>query len=177
MKKITIDYEADFWEGPIKHSCISLIDAFFKMDDLPTVKDTLNKQIIFSAKHKVLTKDNPSLIFHYYLCMRSFIRACYELQLRTRQFRLKDPPEYTSKLLQGSLTDEEYANPFLVFKKAFKKFTLKEFEYYHTQLTYFSLSHYADDPEPKITHLFIYLQKMLDAGQIICERGIEKIKR
>ncbi len=72
---------------------------------------------------------------------------------------------------------DEYDNPFLVFQKAFKEFTLKEFEYFNTQIVYFSLGAYSDEPEANIITLFIHLNKMLDAAQIIRERGIEKIKK
>lgn len=176
MKK-KIDFGSAFWDGSTKHSCITLIEAFFNMDDLPTVKARLNETVTFSAKNEVLMNENPSLLFHYYLCMRSFIRASFVLQFKTNKFKIKDPPKYTSKLQQGSLSEEEYAHPFLVFQHAFKALTLEQFEYYHTQITYFSLSSYSDDPDANALVFFIHLNKMLDAAQIIRERGIDKIKK
>ena len=41
MKKKNIDFEAEFWDGDNKHSCFTLIEAFFRMDDLAAVKDKL----------------------------------------------------------------------------------------------------------------------------------------
>jgi len=176
MKKNKIDFEADFWDRRTKHSCFTLLDAFFTMDNLITVKNNLFEVINYSTKCEVLMKNDPSLIFHYYLCMRSFLRASYVLQFKANKWRLNNPPEYTSKLLQGSLSDDEYRNPFLVFQKAFKEFTLQEFEYFNTQIVYFSLGAYSDEPEANIISTFIHLNKMLDAAQIIRERGVEKIK-
>ncbi|MBD3907104.1 hypothetical protein NAL32_21615 [Chryseobacterium sp. Ch-15] len=174
MKKKKIDFEAEFWNGHTKHSCLTLIDAFFKMDYLSEVKGMLADVISYSTKPKVLLKSNPSLIFHFYLCMRSFLRASYVLQLNTKKWKLNDPAEFTSRLLQGSLSDEEYCDPFLVFRKAFKVFSLKDFDLFLTEIIYHSLGAHYDEPEVNIINPFIHLTKMLDAAQI---RGIEKIKK
>lgn len=177
MKKKKIDFEAEFWDSYRKHTCLSVIDAFFEMDYLSAVKDRLFDIINYSTKCEVLMKDDPSLVFHYYLCMRSFIRASYVLQFKAEKWKVKRPPKFPSRLLQGSLSNEEYDNPFLVFQNAFKEFTLQEFEYFNTQIIYFSLGAYSDEPEANIVTLFIHLNKMLDSAQIIRERGIEKIKK
>jgi len=87
---------------------------------------------------------------------------------------LNDLPEYTSRLQQGSLSDEEYRNPFLVFKKAFKEFSLEEFEFFLTEIIYHSLGAHYDEPEIDIVTPFIHLNKMLNASQIIRERGVKK---
>jgi len=176
MKKKKIDFEAEFWDSHQKHSCLTLIDAFFQMDFLSAVRERLNDVVNYSTKCEVLMKEDPSVIFHYYLCMRSFIRASYVLQFKAEKWKVKHPPKFPSKLLQGSLSDEEYRKPFLVFEKAFKEFTLQEFEYFNTQIVYFSLGAYSDEPEANIVTLFIHLNKMLDSAQIIRERGLKKIK-
>ena len=51
----------------------------------------------------------------------------------------------------------------------------KKFEYFNTQIVYFSLGAYSDEPEANIVTLFIHLNKMLDSAQIIRERGLKKI--
>ena len=176
MKKKKIDFESEFWDGSNKHSCFTLIEAFFRMDDLAAVKDKLFDVMNYSTKPKVLLKEDPSLIFHFYLCLRSFIKASYVLQLKTTKWKLSDSPEYISRLLQGSLSDEEYKDPLLVFQKAFKEFSLKEFDHFITESVYFSFSSYANDHESNFITFFIHLTKMLDAAQIIRERGVKKIQ-
>ncbi|SEM65030.1 hypothetical protein SAMN05421856_10572 [Chryseobacterium taichungense] len=177
MKKKKIDFEAEFWDSHQKHSCMTLIDAFFQMDDLPAVKEILCDVMNYSTQPKVLLKNNPYLVFHFYLCIRSFIRAGYLIQFKSKKWKVNDPPEYKSRLLQGLLSDKEYRNPFLVFQKAFKEFSLKEFEYFITEFIYFSLANSYDIPTDTNVAHFIHLTKMLDAAQIIRERGIEKIKK
>jgi len=84
MKKKKIDFESQFWYQGTKHSCLTLMDAFFEIDSLADVKKNLFDVMNYSIKPKILMKNAPSLIFHYYLCMRSFIRASYVLQLNTK---------------------------------------------------------------------------------------------
>ena len=69
------------------------------------------------------------------------------LKIQSKKMESETSPNFPSRLLQGSLSDEEYRNPFLVFEKAFKEFTLEEFEYFNTQIVYFSLGAYSDEPE------------------------------
>ena len=144
------------------------------MDYLPEVKRKLSDVMTYSTRCEVLMKEDPSLIFHFYLCMRSFIRASYVLQLKPSKWKLNDPPNCTSQLMQGSLSSEEYKNPVLVFQNAFKEFSLKSFEHFITEVVYFSLGAYSDEPEAHIIAQFIQLSKMLDAAQLLQERGIEK---
>lgn len=177
MKKKKIDFEAEFWDSHQKHSCMTLIDSFFQMDDLPTVKERLCDVMNYSTQPKVLLKNDPSLVFHFYLCIRSFIRASYLIQFKSKRWKLNEPPVCKSRLLQGFLSDKEYRNPFLVFQKAFKEFSLKEFEYFITEIIFFSLANSYDIPTDTNVAHFIHLTKMLDAAQIIRERGIEKIKK
>ena len=165
MKKKKIDFEAEFWDSHQKHSCLTLIDAFFQMDFLSAVRERLNDVMNYSTKCEVLMKEDPS-----------FIRATYVLQFKAEKWKVKRPPKFPSRLLQGSLSDEEYNNPFLVFQKAFKEYTLQEFEYFNTEIVYFSLGSYSDELEANIVSLFIHLNKMLDSAQIIRERGLKKIK-
>lgn len=176
MKKKKMDFETGFWYCNTQLSCMTLLDAFFEMDDLPTVKNMLFDVMNYSIKYEVIMKDDPSLIFHFYHCMRSFIKVCYVLQFKTKKLKLNAPPEYISRLLQGSLSNNEYRDPFLVFQNAFREISLDKFQDYLTRSVYFSLGAYNDQPEVEFITPFIHLTKMLDAAQIIRERGIEKIK-
>lgn len=175
MKTKKIDFEAEFWDCHRKHSCLTLIDAFFKMDDLTTVKDQLFEVMNYSVKAEVLLKEDPSLIFNFYLCLRSFMRASSFLPLKTKKWKLNDAPVSCSNSLQSSLSADEYKNPLLVFQKAFTEFSLKQFEYFIKEIVYFSWSPYANDAESNTINLFIHIIKMLDAAQLIRERGVVKI--
>ncbi|WP_239453007.1 hypothetical protein [Flavobacterium tistrianum] len=77
----------------------------------------------------------------------------------------------------SSLTKEEYENPFIVFQKAFAEKTLEEFESFLYQILELSLSPHSADSDPDLTTPYIHVIKMLDATELIRERGVEKIKK
>lgn len=89
---------------------------------------------------------------------------------------MNQPPEQGSQIMQGSLFDDEFLNPFLVFERAFQDFSLQELEVFLTEVCYYALGPYNDHPHGNIISPFLHLQKMLDAAQLIRERGLEKIK-
>ncbi len=76
----------------------------------------------------------------------------------------------------SSLTKEEYDNPFKVFQKAFELKSLEEFEMFLYQVLELSLSPYSIDSDSDLMTPYIYLIKMLDAAELLRERGVEKIK-
>ncbi len=57
------------------------------------------------------------------------------------------------------------------------KSALSRFELFLHQITEFSLSPCDGDPESDVTTPYIHLIKMLDAAELIKERGVEKIKK
>ncbi|ROI01222.1 hypothetical protein EGI16_18755 [Chryseobacterium sp. G0240] len=59
-------------------------------------------------------------------------------------------------------------------KKAFKKYSIKEFDYFISGMVYFSLGIYDKLPERNMINLYIHIIKMLDAAYLIIERK-EKI--
>ena len=77
----------------------------------------------------------------------------------------------------SSLTKEEYDNPFLVLQNAFAEKTLQEFEFFLCETIELSLSPYGGDPDSDLTTPYIHLIKMLDAAELMKERGVEKIKK
>ncbi|SFB71862.1 hypothetical protein [Kaistella jeonii] len=176
MKKPKIDFDAEFWSSYRGNDPLQLFDAFFKGDLLSEAKDRLFEIMNYSVKRKVLSQKDPSHIFYFYLSLRSFLRASCVLYLKSEKLELKDPPEYISRLLQGSLSDDEYLNPFLVFRRAFKEWSLTELEQFLTEITYFSLGAYTDLPAGNTITPFIHVQKMLDAAQMIREREFKKQK-
>ncbi|MGE8536701.1 MAG: hypothetical protein ACN6OJ_19165, partial [Chryseobacterium sp.] len=68
----------------------------------------------------------------------------------------------------------EYRNPLLVFKKAFREYTLKEFDYFMSGIVYFSMGVYENLPERNIVMPYIHTVKMLDAAHLILQRRREK---
>ncbi|MCJ7933327.1 MAG: hypothetical protein MUW56_06730 [Chryseobacterium sp.] len=62
----------------------------------------------------------------------------------------------------------------MVFKKAFKEYSIKEFDYFISGMVYFSLGVYDNLPERNMINPYIHLIKMLDAAYLIIERRGKK---
>lgn len=172
MKKKTIDFEARFWASYSGTCPFRVFDDLFISSTLSETKDRLYELMNFAMKPEVFLQRDPSVVLHFYVSLKSFVRAAYVLNLKSKKTKLNEP-ENVSHVMQGSLSDDEYINPFLVFKRAFKDFSLQEFEDFLTEVTYFSLGPYSDHPKGNIISPFLHLQKMLDAARIIKERKIE----
>jgi hypothetical protein len=78
--------------------------------------------------------------------------------------------------MPGSLSENEYSNPVSVFRKAFKKFTIWDFDVFLAEIVYFSLGNFHNVPEKNIISPFLHLKKMLDAAPLILERRNKKNK-
>lgn len=171
MKKKKKDFDAAFWAGRTGGCPLQLFEVFFSKYSLVEAKQWLSSMMVYAVKRKVLSEKDPSVVFHFYLSLRSFIRAAHQLSRTTEKYTLSQPPERLSTIMQGALSDEEYADPFLVFRRAFEDCRLAAFDHFITGITYFSLGPYGDYPDGNRIEPFLHLQKMLDAAQVILERG------
>ena len=90
---------------------------------------------------------------------------------------MKGSDNYTSIVHLASLSKEEYKNPFKVFQKAFEEKSLEQFESFLCEIVHLSLSPHAGESDYDSITPYVHLIKMLDARQLIMERGIEKIKK
>lgn len=176
MKKKKIDFEARFWASYSGTCPWRVFEEFFVSCTLSETKDRLFKMMNYAMKPKVFLQRDPSLVLHFYVSLKSFVRASYVMMSKSKKWTLKKAPASVSHVMQGSLLDDEYNNPFLVFQRAFKDFSLREFEDFLTEVAYYALGPFSDHPLGNIISPFLHLQKMLDAAQLIQERGVEKIQ-
>jgi len=170
MKKEAINVKHRLKHGHKKHSSLKMLDTFFRFNDLTTAKDLLNTIMQYAVQKRGWIDKDFSAIVHFHQSMRSFIRAGYFLRMKNKKWMLSTSTETISPLMQGSLSDEEYHNPLLVFHTAFNAFTVKEFDYFLGGMVYFSLGVYRCGPEKNMVSPYIHLTKMLDAGFLILER-------
>ncbi|WP_066439957.1 hypothetical protein [Chryseobacterium sp. CCH4-E10] len=167
MKKDKISLEAYFWSAQETQNPFKLIDDFFGYSNLDESKRLLNEIVLHTYKKEIYKKDYPAQVFDFYKSMRSFLRACYCLQSKSKKWKIKNTPNEWFIIGQASLTSEEYQNPFTVFHKAFSEKTLEEFEFFLSEVVHFSLSPLITEYVYDLTTPYIHLIKMLDASQII----------
>lgn len=169
MKK-NISFESRFWSGRNKHSVLSLMEVFFQFHDLVTAKERLHHIMQYAAQRKIRIPEDPSVIFYFHQSLRSFIRAGWCLQKKRGKWLVHFFPEPGNPLLQGSLSEKEYRDPARVFRKAFQKYSLEQFEEFLSEVVYFSLGRFNNIPERNMVGPYLHLIKMLDAAWLILER-------
>lgn len=177
MKKNKISFETSFWAGSVSGNPFKLIEAFFAFADLDYYKQNLTEAVIYSYKTEVYEANNPSNAFVFYTAINSFLKMCYCLKEKSKKWKAKTSSRSETVFYLSSLTEEEYDAPFMVFQKAFDEKTLEEFESFLCQILELSLSPNAEDPYSDLTTPYIHFIKMLDAVELMRERGVEKIKK
>ncbi|WP_312285898.1 hypothetical protein [Chryseobacterium gleum] len=157
-----------------KERKLQSIETFFQTNDLITAKQMLSSMMQYAVTGKDWLKKDPSVIlqFHQSLCI--FIREGYMISKKAKKWKVNAAPEISSPMMKGSLSAKEYENPILVFKRAFKEYSIQEYDYFISGIVYFSQQMYRHGPENNLVKPYIHLSKMLDAAYLILERGIQK---
>lgn len=127
--------------------------------------------MICAVKEKSVPPQNAAAVFHFYLALRSFVRACFLISRKRNTWILKESPENSSPMIMGNLSGKEYRDPVRIFRKAFKAYSTKEYDAFLSSVVYFSLSDSGCEEEKKIIGPYIHLVKMLDAAYLIVERA------
>ncbi|TRX38132.1 hypothetical protein FNW52_04310 [Flavobacterium sp. ZT3R18] len=177
MKKNKLSFETKFWVYYEIKNPFEVIDAFFDYAHLDYYKQILGEAILYNSKGRIYKKNFPERVFVFYTALRSFLKACYCLQSKSRKWKVKGSSENWSILHQASLTRVEYGDPFIVFQKAFVELTLDEFEFFLSEIVHLSLAPCTEEFDFDVMTPYLYLIKMLDASQLMRERGVEKIKK
>jgi len=173
MKKSRTNF--DTWlRTEKKHSGLQLMETFFQFNELDVSKERLSNIINYAVKRNSWIHEDPEVIFEFHQSMRSLIRAGYLMMLKERKWTVDTRPEKISPWVLGLLSEKEYRNPLLVFKKAFSAYSIKEFDYFMSGIVYFSMGVYENLPERNIVMPYIHTVKMLDAAHLILQRRREK---
>ncbi|MBL1220395.1 hypothetical protein JET18_06065 [Chryseobacterium sp. L7] len=175
MKKIKTHFAPRFRAGK-KCSALQQMETFFQFNDLAASKERLNSIMNYAVKKNSWINEDPSVIFQFHQAMRSFVHAGYLITLKEKKWSAGTPLENVSPLFLGLLSEKEYQNPLLVFKKAFREYSIREFDYFMSGMVYLSLGIYDNVPERNIVNPYIHLIKMLDAAHIILERRGKKVR-
>ncbi|PTT33236.1 hypothetical protein DBR28_14855 [Chryseobacterium sp. HMWF028] len=170
MTKTKADIQPQPGKSRKKHSGLQRMETFFQFNDLETSKKKLNSIMNHAIKRNSRIKEDPSVIYHFHQCMQSFVQAGYLIALKENKQTFNTHVEENSPPILGLLSEKEYQNPLLVFKKAFREYSVQEFNYFLSEMVYFSLRVYHNLPERNIISPYLHLIKMLDAAYLIIER-------
>jgi len=174
MKKNNIDFESRFWSGRSTPSPVSVLELFFEFHDLATAKERLNLIVQYAVQGKMQIPEESSVVFHFHHSLRSLIRAGWCLRKKSGKWIGEAASEQSSPLMYGSLSEEEYRDPALVFYKAFKEYRTEQLEDFLSDIVYFSLGTFNHVPECPIVGPYLHLIKILDAAWLVVERKNRK---
>ncbi|RYJ39646.1 hypothetical protein NU08_1315 [Flavobacterium anhuiense] len=177
MKKNKLSFGTNFWSAYEAGNPYETLHAFFDFSHLDEYKQTLNDLVMHSYKREICRQHNPCHVFVIYTALSSFLKVCHCLKRKSRKWIAKGSGDYTSLVHLASLSKAEYKNPFKAFQNAFEEKSLDQFESFLCEIVHLSLSPHAEESDYDIVTPYVHLVKMLDAGQLIMERGIEKIKK
>ncbi|MFD2938512.1 hypothetical protein [Flavobacterium notoginsengisoli] len=177
MKKNKKNFETKFWAGFEAGNPFEASDALFDFAHLDYYKRNLTQAVIYSFKEEICSNNTPSEIFIFYKAIGSFLKIYYSLHKKSSKWKVKEPVRTEDVFHLTSLTKEEYDNPFTVFQKAFAETAFKDFEFFLAEIINLSLSPCKEDWNIDLMSPYIHLIKMLDAGELMRERGLEKIKK
>lgn len=174
MTKTKADIQPQPGKSRKKHGGLQRMETFFQFNDLESSKKKLNSIMNHAIKRNSCTKEDPSVIYQFHQCMQSFLQAGYLMALKEKKQDFNTQAEEVSPPVLGLLSEKEYQNPLLVFKKAFREYSVQEFNYFLSGVVYFSLRVYHNLPERNIINPYLHLTKMLDAAYLILERREKK---
>lgn len=157
-----------------KRRKLQCIEKFFQAHDLVTAKQMLSSIMQYAVNGKDWLKKDPSVILQFHKSLCVFIREGYMISKKTKKWQVNAAPYISSPMMKGSLSDKEYENSLLVFNRAFKEYSIQEFDYFISGIVYFSQQMYKYGPESNLVRPYIHLSKMLDAAYLILERGLQK---
>lgn len=177
MKKSRRSFGTNFWSGLEVRDTLYALDTFFDFAHLEYNKQLLKEVVSYSYSGKICRQENPCEIFVFYTSICSFIKVAYCLQGKSKKWKVKAAAPLESQVHLASLSSEEYKNPFSVFQDAFAEMTPERYEFILCDIVQLALSPYAEQPDYDVITPYSHLVKMLDASQLIVERGIEKIRK
>jgi len=98
MKKNIKSFETKFWAGYEIKNLFEVMDAFFDFAHLDSYKEVLNETFLYIHKTEVCRTRYPGQVFVFHSAFRSFVKACFLLQYRSRKWKVNESDAYKSKL-------------------------------------------------------------------------------
>ncbi|MEB4760251.1 hypothetical protein OZN48_07100 [Chryseobacterium indologenes] len=134
----------------------------------------LSKLIICAGKNNTVIQKDSCVVFRLHQSLRSLLHACHVIAVKDNQWTTIKHSGTHNLLAQGSLSNEEYLNPILVFHRAFAEYAVKDFDYYLAVIVSLSMNTNSYSNGAKILAVYIHLVKMLDAAYLIQQRDNNK---
>ncbi|WP_121966690.1 hypothetical protein [Myroides sp. N17-2] len=173
MKKVQIPLETHLWTKDDIQCPYSIIEEMFSTYSLENYKTFLNECSYYVLEIKKRYEGTAGEMVYIFFILHSVFRACYTIFKKPKGFEkrnltVKKTDDFNDFYL-GTLTLEEYLNPYMTFKNIFTMVSLED-------LDFLSADYIQDALKEKQTFYVeyqippIYLYKILDACWLIFKR-------
>ncbi|MEC5143121.1 hypothetical protein [Chitinophaga sp. 212800010-3] len=164
-----------------------VIAEAFSFAEISFYRKLITRVLHAASSEKVYSKCSPSNLLFEMKMLESVINAAYliykerrkspllissaDLQNRNLYYTGRPGTEYDD--MPKSLSQKEFMNPYLVFKRSFKRLPLDKLKGQIEEIVEYSLSAHAyDDIEIDCLSLYLQLNKIVEAAHLIDVREI-----
>lgn len=189
-KKKNDPFETQSWGFDAITNPHQVFAACFNFAEISAFRSTI-RQVLFSAKsNKVYSRDDPSFMLLKFRAiisaMLAALRLCKQqqtgcLKIAYDQFmdkRLYARPHSTCpewEYLPRELSEAEYKNPYLVFKRFFKYQKIEKWQQDIEEILDCALASCTDDCDLDLLKMYLYLTKLMEAAHLIDVREVTHI--
>ncbi|MDM1398344.1 hypothetical protein HX049_14380 [Myroides odoratimimus] len=174
MKKVKIPLEAHIWyREPIKNP-YDMLSRLFEVVIPSELKQYLSELMVYTHKSEIYQQQSPHVVFLIYSILRSIVRGSYKIRSNSNKYYILKPLKKStvaeSKVFLGSLSLDEYLNPYMVFEDVFEKQSVIDIEIDLFEIVEFALGNFIEPPSTEINISFINVNRLIEACWLICER-------
>ncbi|MEK6494988.1 hypothetical protein [Myroides odoratimimus] len=175
MKKVKLSLETHMWyREPIKNPYYMLY-CLFDVVHPPELKLYLSELMNHTHKSEIYLQNTPHIVLLIYSLLRSIIRGSYKILSNSKKYYSIHPMNKSevSKLMTflGSLSQEEYLNPYLVFEDVFAKQSVIQLEIDLFEITQFALGDFIEPPSIEVNTSFISINRLIEACWLLYQRN------
>ena len=123
MKNTKILLDTSPWAGTGIKDPFSLLGAFFDFAHLDHYKEILNEMMFHISLPKSISEKHADTPITMYTAFHSLLRMAYVLKHPSYTL-IAQPKKVVKHLRLGSMTNDEYENPLIVYQRAFEHHTL-----------------------------------------------------
>ena len=167
-----------------------VIAEFFSVSSLASVRSAIKGLLLATNANKIYRKDSPAGVLFEFKVLESLIHAAHALYKDKKEspIEIENYNLFEKKFFCGwhagssdwdffprSLTEKEYKNPYLAFKKFFGYQDLPKWKDDLQEIMNYALSKNCESIDLPLLPLYFHLTKLVEAAHLIDVREITHI--
>ncbi len=171
METIKIPLDSHIWAESSMECPYEMIDRLYDSVNTSELRNYLDLIISYAYYHKAPSKKKNWNLITNYSVFHSILRAMYVMNSNPTVYFLNDLDEIVldniNPFMIGSLSEEEFRNPFLVFKNILAQKSLLVLDKELYELFFCGNNIHESAPSCNLIEFYLQLVKILDAISLI----------